>query len=245
MASNIFISDALVLFDPVRSAEPPTNSGIWEEIWLITISEDWRVALAIFLFEQSFLNSFKILLIFDGSFPLILLTYSFLEVPFILLVLDFHFLYLPIERVPAINHSLLILSGISNGLYSQFNWAFVSSISSRPKGAPWADDLPCLFGEPKPILVLQAINVGLLDFWALEIAFDIWFWSCPLIDIVFHWYALKRLTVFSEFDKLTGPSIEIPLSSKKTINFFNFRWPARDAASWLIPSIKSPSLAIT
>jgi len=41
-----------------------------------------------------------------------------------------------------------ILSGISKGLYFQFNFFLTSFISSWPKGLPWDDALPPLLGEP-------------------------------------------------------------------------------------------------
>ena len=48
-------------------------------------------------------------------------------------------------------------------------------ISSSPNGEPCDEALPDLFGEPKPIIVLQDIIVGLLDLDALKIAFEICF----------------------------------------------------------------------
>ncbi len=41
----------------------------------------------------------------------------------------------------------------------QFKISRVSFISSLPRGEPCAEDLPSLFGDPKPILVLQLIKV--------------------------------------------------------------------------------------
>ena len=43
----------------------------------------------------------------------------------------------------------------------------------------------------------------------------------------------------------SGPSIEMPLSSNSTISLLSFRWPASAIASWLMPSIRSPSEAST
>ena len=50
---------------------------------------------------------------------------------------------------------------------------FVSAASSIPRGEPWHDSVPALFGDPKPMTVLQDITVGLLDLDALEIVLEI------------------------------------------------------------------------
>ena len=65
------------------------------------------------------------------------------------------------------------MSGISNSEYDQFRFFLVSFISSSPRGDPWEEDLDSLLGEPKPIFVLQAINVGLEFFLAVLIALEI------------------------------------------------------------------------
>ena len=41
---------------------------------------------------------------------------------------------------------------------------------SPPKAAPWDSSLPCLFGEPKPMMVLQQIKVGCSLLRAVSIA---------------------------------------------------------------------------
>ena len=43
----------------------------------------------------------------------------------------------------------------------------VALISSSPNGAPCVLEVPAKFGAPYPILVLQEINEGFLDFLAL------------------------------------------------------------------------------
>jgi hypothetical protein len=48
-------------------------------------------------------------------------------------------------------------------------------ISSSPSGEPCYEAFPDLFGDPKPIMVLHDIIVGLFDLDALEIAFEICF----------------------------------------------------------------------
>ena len=46
-------------------------------------------------------------------------------------------------------------------------------ISSSPNGLPCEDALPPLFGDPKPIVVLQEIAIGFFDFWAFFKALNI------------------------------------------------------------------------
>ena len=56
------------------------------------------------------------------------------------------------------------------------------------------------------------------------------------------------LTFHLEFVYLSGVAevvLGLMLLSKKTTKFFSFKCPARLIVSWLIPSMKSPSLAIT
>ena len=38
---------------------------------------------------------------------------------------------------------------------------FVKAISSMPRGEPWEDALADLLGEPKPMIVLKLIKLGL------------------------------------------------------------------------------------
>ena len=49
----------------------------------------------------------------------------------------------------------------------------MADVSSSPKGEPWHFAVPHFDGEPKPMVVLQAIRVGFLDFCAFLIAFSI------------------------------------------------------------------------
>jgi hypothetical protein len=57
--------------------------------------------------------------------------------------------------------------------------------------------------------------------------------------------AAKRAIWSVEVARLVGPSMEIELSSQKRMSFESFRCPARSIASWLTPSIRQPSPAIT
>ena len=58
-------------------------------------------------------------------------------------------------------YALLTASGISKGECGQFRASRVAAISSSPSGAPCIAAVPALFGDPKPIVVLQATSDGL------------------------------------------------------------------------------------
>ena len=118
-----------------------------------------------------------------------------------------------------------------------------ASRRSRPcraasRARPWC---PALFGAPKPMVVLAAISVGLSDFCACSMAEAIASGSWPSMRNAFQPDALKRATWSVESDSETGPSMEMLLSSQKTISLFSLRWPASASASWLMPSIRQPS----
>ena len=86
-----------------------------------------------------------------------------------------HFFSNSIPLSPIFLHVLRIFSGISNGLKFHFSFFLTRSISSSPKGDPCDEAFPDLFGEPKPITVLQDITVGLFALDALVIALEICF----------------------------------------------------------------------
>ena len=110
---------------------------------------------------------------------------------------------------------------MSKGSLFHPNFFLIKFISSSPIGAPWLEDFPSLLGEPNPIFVLHAINEGLGSLIDSLIALSISLEECPLHSIVCQLLALKRRIWSSEVDKEIGPSIDIPLSSNKTINFIN------------------------
>ena len=70
---------------------------------------------------------------------------------------------------PKFLQATIIDSGIINGSSDQFKVDLTSAISSAPSGAPWHAAVPPLFGEPKPICVLNAKKDGLEDALASEI----------------------------------------------------------------------------
>ena len=67
-------------------------------------------------------------------------------------------------------HQFSTSAGISNGAYGQPSFSRAPLISSAPSAEPCDDALPALVGAPKPMVVLQAIMVGLSDFWACSTA---------------------------------------------------------------------------
>ncbi len=73
----------------------------------------------------------------------------------------------------------------------------------------------------------------------------IWPWSCPSIRFVAQPAALKRSIWSPVSARVARPSMVVSLSSNSTVSLASFSRPARCAASWLTPSIRQPSPAIT
>ena len=69
--------------------------------------------------------------------------------------------------------------------------------------------------------------------------------SWPSRRQTFQPLAANRAAWSSEHDSEVAPSIEIRLSSNSTIRRLSRKWPASEIASWLRPSIRQPSPAIT
>ena len=91
------------------------------------------------------------------------------------------------------------------------------------------------------MVVLQAISEGRSEVCACVIAAAIAFWSWPSIRTAFQPWALKRATWSTLSVSVIGPSMVMPLSSYRKISFDSLRCPASAIASWLTPSIRSPS----
>src|SRR5262249_62132798 len=66
-------------------------------------------------------------------------------------------------RPPIVRHAFMISAGTSNGGNVQPSVSRAPLISSAPSGEPCDFSEPCLVGAPNPILVLQAMSVGLSD----------------------------------------------------------------------------------
>ena len=71
--------------------------------------------------------------------------------------------------------------------------------------------VPCLFGDPYPMVVFIQIIVGLsFSFLACDIDFSIALKSCPsTLSITFHPYDSNLFLIFSVNAKAVFPSIEI------------------------------------
>ena len=118
-------------------------------------------------------------------------------------------------------------SGTTNGA-GQAQCAFLRApaTSSAPCGSPCALGVPALVGAPKPMVVLQAISVGLSDFCAAWIAAAIAFGivAVDVLGVPAGGLEARDLVEMSASD--SGPSMEMPLSSQRTISLLSLRWPA-------------------
>ena len=114
------------------------------------------------------------------------------------------------------------------------------------RGAVHARVVPALVGAPRPMMVRQAISVGFLRAHG-EGQRGVDLVRIMAID------PLGRPAIGGETasarrprqDSAVSPSIETWLSSYRTVSLDRPRWPASAAASWLMPSIRSPSEAMT
>ena len=118
---------------------------------------------------------------------------------------------------------------------------FILEISPLSSGFPWTKLLPWYL-EYLPIIVFISINVGLSLFLASSIALFISSMFSPSSTVItFHPIATKRIETFSVNESEVAPSKDVLFESYKTINLLSFKVPARLAASYEMPSIKSPS----
>ncbi len=93
--------------------------------------------------------------------------------------------------------------------------------------------------------VRQSISAGHSLAFASTIARSMSSGSWPSHSCTDHPEASNRAFWSVTSDRITFPSIEMPLLSQKTISFDSFCLPASPIASWLIPSIRQPSPAMT
>ena len=150
------------MFDPVKSAEPPISKGKSLVIFFKIFSEDFLVA-----------NGFNSLAAVSFALFIIDLIFFLIVSSFKENLFDFFSSALPF--FPISLQAFKICSGTSNGSYDHFNFFLINLISSSPIGLPCAEDLPALFGEPNPILVLHEITVGFFAFCAFLSALKISF----------------------------------------------------------------------
>ncbi len=94
-------------------------------------------------------------------------------------------------------------------------------------------------------MVWHAISVGFFDRTAKDSAAAICAGSCPSTALVAQPSAANRFCMSSLRASAVLPSIETWLLSHRNVSFSSRRCPARPIASWLIPSIRSPSEQIT
>ena len=85
--------------------------------------------------------------------------------------------------------------------------------SSAPSASPCALAVPALVGAPKPIVVLQAISDGLVDFCARVIAAAIAVLIVAVDQLGGPARGLEALHLVDGVGDRSGPSIEMPLSS--------------------------------
>ena len=95
------------------------------------------------------------------------------------------------------------------------------------------------------MVVRQAISDGPVGFLGRSIAAAMASGSWPSMRVAAQPAASKRFTWSTESESESAPSMEMPLSSNSTISRLSLRWPASAIASWLMPSIRSPSEAST
>ena len=234
----------LVLFEPVKSADPPNKDGTWSNkasivFWLAT-----RVATFCGVSRSWSLNAAIAAWVAACTSPLTSAS-------------NWSFVCAVLRRacqsartawplVPADRQSARISSGITKAGASQPSPSRTAAISSSPSGAPCAFAVPPTLADPLPMVVLQRIKTGLsVMVFAVVRAASTAAISCPSQASTCHWQASNRPVISSDTVMSVLPSIEMPLSSNRTISLFSFRWPAREIASWLMPSIRQPSPAIT
>jgi hypothetical protein len=119
-------------------------------------------------------------------------------------------------RPPASRQADRMGCGTSKGAAVQPIAAFAPASSSPPNGSPCAFDVPAFFGAPKPIVVRQAMRLGRSEACARSRAAAIASGSWPSIRSARQPAASNRFGWSTESASESGPSIEIPLSSKRT-----------------------------
>ena len=235
-----------MLFEPVRSAEPPTVSG---STGLMTSSTSWldlRVAHDGFSAATLALKASIASPTAAGMSPLMRRSNSTRSGSAIAAWRFTHLRRADLPRAPTLRQALKIGSGTSNGPWLQPSFSRAPATSSLPSGEPCVAAVPALVGAPKPMIVLQAIIEGLsVTLRALRMARWTASGSCPSTACTCQPAAAKRFLWSSEVLSEVGPSIEMPLSSNSTISRPSPRWPASVIASWPMPSIRQPSPAMT
>jgi len=150
-----------VRFEPVRSAEPPSNSGVAGIRVSNTFWPDCRVAIFGLLSAISCFSTATASPQLSGSFPDIARSKSarWFDVARRLSQAR----RVPAERSPAVCHIAVRSSGTVNGGAVQPSNCFAAAASAGPSGEPCVPAVPALVGAPRPMMVRQAMSVGLRD----------------------------------------------------------------------------------
>ncbi len=222
----------------MRSAEPPTVAAQFELIASSAASEALRVATEGFSALVFFLASLSAWKTASGASQSIAASKSFVR-------------RLPqasraaLPLAPMARQSERISSGISKAGDGQCSSLRAPATSSAPGASLCAFCVPWRLGMPKPMMVLQAMRTGLSLFCAQCSARETSAASWPSTWTVFQPADWKRSIVSVLSASEVAPSMVMELSSNSTIRRLSRRCPASVIASWLMPSIRSPSLAMT
>src|SRR5574340_887467 len=175
----------LVRLEPVRSAEPPRNSGSAGTRALMAFCEALRVAMVSPFSTILAIASAACAVQLAGSSPLMRRSNSATSLEKTALysaTLLLHSFSRPAPLVRA-SHASYTCLGISNGGYFQPMCSRVAATSSLPSAAPCTSWVSALFGEPMPMTVLQQIRVGLsVTFLPALIAASTAAASCPFTE---------------------------------------------------------------
>src|SRR3981081_1302921 len=161
---------ALLLLEPVRSAEPATNSGIAGTIASIVDSDDLRVAIFCGVSSNAFLWALNAFARAAGRSCRKRRSNSARLRADSVAKRASHSVRAAAPRAPASRQLFNASDGTENGSSEMPSFSLAPLSSSAPSASPCTLAVPALVGAPKPIVVLQAIIEGLLDFCARVIA---------------------------------------------------------------------------
>src|ERR1700692_1462934 len=171
LAEKLVADFALLLLEPVRSAEPARNAiGIAVAMASMTDSDDLRVAIFCGVSSSIFLWALKAFAS-EGGRSCRKRRSNSARLRFDSVAKrSCHALRAATPRLPASRQLFSTSSGTENGSSEMPRFSLAPFSSSGPSASPCALLVPALVGAPKPMVVLQAISDGLLDFCARVIA---------------------------------------------------------------------------
>src|SRR5258706_9761929 len=154
----------LVLLEPVRSAEPPSISGIAGTKVPSANSDAVREAISFGASASVFFTACTASVSLAVAISPRMRRSNSARLPASSAAsFFFQAACASCERLPALRQLSRMSAGTSNGAALQPSALRAPAISSAPSGEPCGDDLPALVGGRKPIVVLQAISLGLFD----------------------------------------------------------------------------------